>query len=142
MRAGEEQCHKEITDGFLMKSPCPINLQSGTSQSRCWVQRFEHSIRWASRCNWRQQHHFEIFQQKVKGNLLLPELSCRQLEVRDPSLEDHPKVQELRNLSKWSEGHVWVSPEMHGCLTGVFKNQIDWLPLNTGSVRPTQAGLC
>ena len=60
-------------------------------------------------------------------------------EVRDPSLEEHPKVQELRNLSKWSEGHVWVSPEMHGCITGVFKNQIDWLPLNTGSVRPTQA---
>jgi len=22
---------------------------------------------------------------------------------------------------------------MHGTLTGVFKNQIDWLPLNTGS---------
>ena len=27
---------------------------------------------------------------------------------------------------------------MHGCITGAFKNQIDWLPLNTGSVRPTQ----
>ena len=60
-------------------------------------------------------------------------------EVRDPALEDHPKVQELRNLSRWFEGHVWVSPEMHGCVTGAFKNQIDWLPLNTGSVRPTQA---
>ncbi|CAE7242192.1 arsH [Symbiodinium natans] len=64
------------------------------------------------------------------------------LPVRDPSLEEHPKVQELRNLSKWSEGHVWVSPEMHGCITGVFKNQIDWLPLNTGSVRPTQGRTC
>ncbi|CAE7866958.1 arsH [Symbiodinium necroappetens] len=63
----------------------------------------------------------------------------RGLPVRDPALEDHPKVQELRNLSRWSEGHVWVSPEMHGCVTGAFKNQIDWLPLNTGSVRPTQA---
>ena len=31
---------------------------------------------------------------------------------------------------------------MHGCLTGVFKNQIDWLPLNTGSVRPTQGRTC
>ena len=30
-------------------------------------------------------------------------------------------------LSSWSEGHVWVSPEMHGTITGVFKNQIDWL---------------
>jgi arsenic resistance protein ArsH len=27
---------------------------------------------------------------------------------------------------------------MHGQITGVFKNQIDWIPLNTGSVRPTQ----
>jgi arsenic resistance protein ArsH len=27
---------------------------------------------------------------------------------------------------------------MHGCITGCFKNQIDWIPLNTGSVRPTQ----
>ena len=30
---------------------------------------------------------------------------------------------------------------MHGTITGTFKNQIDWLPLNTGSVRPTQ-GRC
>ena len=63
------------------------------------------------------------------------------LPVRDPTLEDHPKVLELRHLSLWSEGHVWVSPEMHGTITGTFKNQIDWLPLNTGSVRPTQ-GRC
>jgi hypothetical protein len=27
-----------------------------------------------------------------------------------------------------------VSPEMHGTITGTFKNQIDWIPLNTGSV--------
>jgi len=66
----------------------------------------------------------------------------RGLPVRDPDLEDHPKVVELRALSEWSEGHVWVSPEMHGCLTGAFKNQIDWLPLNTGSVRPTQGRAC
>ena len=26
----------------------------------------------------------------------------------------------------WSEGHVWCSPEMHGTITGAFKNQIDW----------------
>ena len=31
---------------------------------------------------------------------------------------------------------------MHGQITGVFKNQIDWLPLNTGSVRPTQGRTC
>ncbi|OJJ01793.1 hypothetical protein ASPVEDRAFT_52663 [Aspergillus versicolor CBS 583.65] len=44
----------------------------------------------------------------------------------------------LREMSKWSDGHVWVSPEQHGNLTAVFKNQIDWIPLTTGSVRPTQ----
>ena len=52
--------------------------------------------------------------------------------------KDHPKVQELRALSIWSEGQVWCSPEMHGAITGLFKNQIDWLPLEEGSVRPTQ----
>ena len=50
----------------------------------------------------------------------------------------HAKVAELRGLSAWSEGHVWVSPEQHGAVTGVFKSQIDWLPLSLGSVRPTQ----
>jgi len=64
------------------------------------------------------------------------------LPVRDPAIEDHPKVQELRSLSLWSEGHVWCSPEMHGAVTAAFKNQIDWLPLNTGSVRPTQGRTC
>ena len=51
---------------------------------------------------------------------------------------DHPKVRELRELSLWSEGQVWCSPERHGAVTGVFKSQIDWLPLELGSVRPTQ----
>ena len=35
-------------------------------------------------------------------------------------------VQELRALTQWSDGHMWVSPEMHGTITAVFKNQIDW----------------
>jgi len=51
---------------------------------------------------------------------------------------DHPKVQELRELSMWSEGQVWCSPERHGTITGVMKSQIDWIPLEIGSVRPTQ----
>jgi arsenical resistance protein ArsH len=50
----------------------------------------------------------------------------------------HPKVQELRALSMWSEGQAWVSPERHGAPTAVFKNQIDWLPLEEGGMRPTQ----
>lgn len=60
------------------------------------------------------------------------------LPVKDDEQHDHPKVRELRELSKWSDGHVWISPEQHGNLTAVFKNQIDWIPLSTGSVRPTQ----
>jgi arsenic resistance protein ArsH len=62
----------------------------------------------------------------------------RGLPLPDATEADHPKVQELRTLSEWSEGHVWCSPERHGNLTGVFKSQIDWLPLSVGSIRPTQ----
>ncbi|KAF9994074.1 hypothetical protein BGZ80_002787 [Entomortierella chlamydospora] len=60
------------------------------------------------------------------------------LPVKDGVSENHPKVQELRELSRWSHAHVWVSPEQHGNVTGVFKNQIDWIPLAQGSIRPTQ----
>ena len=60
------------------------------------------------------------------------------LPLPDDTTADHPKVQELRALSLWSEGQVWCSPERHGAMTGVMKSQIDWLPLNSGSVRPTQ----
>lgn len=62
----------------------------------------------------------------------------RGLPLPDSTSADHPKVQELRELSTWSEGQVWCSPERHGAITGVFKSQIDWLPLLVGSVRPTQ----
>lgn len=62
----------------------------------------------------------------------------RDLPIKAPGLEEHPKVQELRDLSLWSEGQVWSCPEMHGTITGVFKNQIDWIPLAMGAVRPTQ----
>ncbi|KAG4032635.1 hypothetical protein MFRU_006g01050 [Monilinia fructicola] len=62
----------------------------------------------------------------------------RELPIRDSVDAAHPSVQELRDLSLWSDGHIWCSPEQHGNLTAVFKNQIDWIPLSTGSVRPTQ----
>lgn len=62
----------------------------------------------------------------------------RDLPVTDSVPATHPKVQKLRDLSLWSEGQVWCSPERHGTITGVFKNQIDWLPLEVGSLRPTQ----
>jgi arsenic resistance protein ArsH len=60
------------------------------------------------------------------------------LPLPDDATEDHPKVQELRELALWSEGMGWCSPERHGAMTGVFKSQIDWIPLSTGAVRPTQ----
>lgn len=60
------------------------------------------------------------------------------LPVKAPGLDDHPEVTRLRELSTWSEAQVWSCPEMHGTITGVFKNQIDWIPLSVGAVRPTQ----
>lgn len=52
--------------------------------------------------------------------------------------DDHPAVRELRELSMWSEGHLWCSPERHGQITGLMKAQIDHLPLNLRGMRPTQ----
>ncbi|MET3825826.1 arsenic resistance protein ArsH [Sphingomonas sp. PvP055] len=52
--------------------------------------------------------------------------------------DDHPAVHELRQLSLWSEGQVWCSPERHGQITGIMKLQIDHLPLAMGGMRPTQ----
>ncbi|MBS5905163.1 MAG: arsenical resistance protein ArsH [Acetobacteraceae bacterium] len=49
----------------------------------------------------------------------------RDLPVVDSVPADHPKVAEL-------------SPERHGAVTGILKNQIDWLPLESRGVRPTQ----
>uniref|UniRef100_UPI0012EDC0AA arsenical resistance protein ArsH n=1 Tax=Mesorhizobium xinjiangense TaxID=2678685 RepID=UPI0012EDC0AA len=60
------------------------------------------------------------------------------LPLPDSVPADHPKVKELRELSMWSEGQVWCSPERHGSMTGIMKAQIDWLPLSLGGVRPTQ----
>ena len=52
--------------------------------------------------------------------------------------DTHPKVAELRALCLWSEGQVWCSPERHGAVTAVMKNQIDWIPLEMGAIRPSQ----
>jgi arsenic resistance protein ArsH len=60
------------------------------------------------------------------------------LPLPDSEDESHAKIQELRNLAKWSEGMVWCTPERHGAMTGIMKAQIDWIPLSDGAVRPTQ----
>lgn len=60
------------------------------------------------------------------------------LPLPDSEPETHPKVQELRELAQWAEGMVWCSPERHGAMTGIMKAQIDWIPLSSGAIRPTQ----
>lgn len=60
------------------------------------------------------------------------------LPLPDDAADTHPKVQELRGLVDWSEGQVWCSPERHGAMSGIVKAQIDWIPLNSSAVRPTQ----
>ncbi|QDG76614.1 arsenical resistance protein ArsH [Labrenzia sp. PHM005] len=60
------------------------------------------------------------------------------LPLPDDADVSHPKVAELRDLSIWSEAQVWCSPERHGAMTGIMKTQIDWIPLSTGAIRPTQ----
>jgi len=60
------------------------------------------------------------------------------LPLADSADVSHPKVKELLSLMEWSEGQVWCSPERHGSMSAVFKNQIDWVPLKIAAVRPTQ----
>ncbi|EKN9353664.1 arsenical resistance protein ArsH [Pseudomonas aeruginosa] len=60
------------------------------------------------------------------------------LPMPDDADSSHPKVKELLDLVLWSEGQVWCSPERHGAMTGVFKSQIDWIPLSMGAIRPSQ----
>lgn len=62
----------------------------------------------------------------------------RGLPLHGAEPDTHPKVQELRELSLWSEGQVWSSPELHGNVSGLMKTQIDWIPLSMGAIRPTQ----
>jgi arsenic resistance protein ArsH len=38
----------------------------------------------------------------------------------------------------WADGFVWISPELHGTISAVMKNQVDWMQLSVGAVRPTQ----
>jgi NAD(P)H-dependent FMN reductase len=56
------------------------------------------------------------------------------LPVKDDVQHQHEKVQELRNLSEWSDAQFWSSPEQHGNITAVMKNQSE-LEVGEGDVR-------
>lgn len=81
----------------------------------------------------------------LEAQRLLETLGCETrifhpdgLPLPDATHEAHEKVRELRELVAWSEGQVWSTPERHGAMSGIMKVQIDWIPLNSGAVRPTQ----
>lgn len=59
-------------------------------------------------------------------------------QADSPEAANHAEVEDLRAHSLWSEGQVWCSPERHGAMTAVLKNQIDHIPLSIGATRPTQ----
>jgi NAD(P)H-dependent FMN reductase len=56
------------------------------------------------------------------------------LPVKDDCSESHPKVQELRILSDWSQAQFWCSPEQHGNITAVMKNQSGWTDDHSGTL--------
>ena len=45
------------------------------------------------------------------------------LPMKDGVSEKDAKVAELRELSEWSRAQFWCSPEQHGTITAVMKNQ-------------------
>ncbi len=63
---------------------------------------------------------------------------ANELPVFDHQSYEHEKVKELRKKTHWADAMVWCSPEIHGNVSSVLKNQIDWIPLSDGSIRPTQ----
>jgi arsenic resistance protein ArsH len=59
------------------------------------------------------------------------------LPVHTSAPQTHPAILELHDLALWSDGHIWVSPSMHGSLPSVFKNQLDSISLTTDRMHPT-----
>lgn len=92
-----------------------------------------------------RERSFSRFAVEEAGRLL--QLFGAETRIFDPSDlplpdqvdgDDHPAVHELRELSMWSEGQVWCSPERHGSISSIMKAPIDHLPLEMKGIRPTQ----
>ncbi len=62
----------------------------------------------------------------------------RELPTPADGTDEHPRVKELEELSLWSDGHVWVSPELHGLMSSVLKLQLEHLPLMREDMQPTR----
>ncbi len=108
------------------------------------VERFAHAPRILILYGSLRERSFSRFLAEEAGRILtrmgaeVKFFDPRELPVTDSVPATHPKVAELRALSMWSEGQVWSCPERHGTITSVMKNQIDWIPLEVGGMRPTQ----
>lgn len=63
------------------------------------------------------------------------------LPVKNDTDHNHPKVQELRELSKWSDGHVWVSPEQHGNLVSYISHFIYLCELDAYNLQLPDCGV-
>ncbi|GJD94446.1 arsenical resistance protein ArsH [Methylobacterium iners] len=137
-----DKLFQPFTDGIPNLSGA--HFQTPTNGSLSVARRFEHAPRFLLLYGSLRERSFSRFLAYEAARLLeamggeVRIYHAHGLPLPDDATADHPKVQELRNLSVWSEGQVWVSPERHGNMTGVMKSQIDWLPLSEGSVRPTQ----
>ncbi|WP_269791893.1 arsenical resistance protein ArsH [Stenotrophomonas sp. Iso1] len=122
-------------DPNLLPAPCVERLSSGTATHPPRILLLYGSLRPESYSRKLALEAERILRQLGADTRVF---DPHELPMLDSCGKEHPKVQQLREWSQWSEGQVWVSPERHGTVTGVLKNQIDWLPLEEGSVRPTQ----
>ena len=122
-------------DCDLLRQPAPERLGAGSGEPPLRILLLYGSTR--------EQSYSRLLTEEAARLLRLMGAETRLfdpsgLPLPDDAPADHPKVEELRSLMQWSEGQVWCSPERHGAMTGVFKAQIDWVPLAMGAVRPTQ----
>jgi len=84
--------------------------------------------------DWSRQHETDLSSYSklmaLEAARLLQHMGCdvrvynpQGLPMKDGVSENHEKVQELRGLSEWSQAQFWCSPEQHGAITAVMKNQ-------------------